>query len=200
MGEEVKILLILAKGFEDIEAVTVIDACGWTSYKPDIVDVTLVTSGLHDRVSGRYGITIEPDVLVDEVDAKEFDAVVLPGGFDSHGYEEAYDERILSIIRDVHSRGGVIATMCVGALPVAKAGLLNGKRAATYPFSRNHDRFEMLRSFGASAADGPVVIDDRIISSTGPAHSVDVVLRMFEQLIEKDSVAEIRKLMSGIDA
>ena len=90
--------------------------------------------------------------------------------------------------------------MCVGILPVAKAGLVVGKRATTYPFSRQHDRIEALRSFGARVTNGPVEMDDRIISSTGPIYSMEVVFRMLEQLIEEESVLEIRKLMTGSPA
>ena len=195
--EPTKILLILASGFEDLEAVTVIDTCGWTNYKPKLAKVTLVTAGLHRAVTGRYGIKIAPDLHVDDVAAEEFAGVVFPGGFDSHGFEEAYDERILAIVRSIHSRGGIVATMCVGILPVAKAGLVTGRRATTYPFSRHHDRFKMLRSFGAEVTEGPVEVDDRIISSTGPAHSMRVVFLMLEHLIGEESVKTIRKLMSG---
>ncbi len=59
MSNGVKILLILINGFEDIEAVTAIDICGWTKYKPGLTKVSLVTAGLHGKVIGRYGIDLE---------------------------------------------------------------------------------------------------------------------------------------------
>ena len=67
---------------------------------------------------------------MDEVSADEYDALAIPGGFEEFGfYEEAYNEQLLELIRLFDSQKKWIATVCVGALPVGKSGVLNGRKA-----------------------------------------------------------------------
>ncbi len=128
-----KILLFLTQGFEDLEAVATLDVFGWTQYREHLRKVSVTTAGFHKAVKSRFGITISPDLLYPEINPRDYQALVLPGGFHSHGFDEAYDARIHELARKIHGNGGYIATMCVGILPVADSGLLKGKKATTYP-------------------------------------------------------------------
>ncbi len=188
------VLLFLASGFEDLEAVTILDVCGWTAYREHIPNVNVTTTGLHTEIRGRFGIAIKPDISFEEVVASDYAALVVPGGFPSHGYDEVYDHRIYKLMRAIHAQGGVLATMCVGILPVAEAGLLNRKRATTYPHSR-HDNFAQLRDNGAVTTDEPVVMDSRIISCRGPAQAIDVALLLLDYIIGPEASAEVRHFM-----
>ena len=98
------------------------------------------------------------------------------------------------LAKTIHSKGGIIAAMCVGVLPVAKAGLLNGKRATTYPFSKNHDNPLYLKNHGCRYTGNPIEEDNRIISCAGPAQSIEVVLLMLEKILEPENVIKIKKL------
>ena len=193
--ESKKVLLFLAQGFEDMEAVTILDIMGWTEYKDHIPRVKVVTCGFHPEVRGRFGIVISPDILIEDIDLREYDALVLPGGFHSHGYDEAYDPRIHKLVRTIHRNGGIIATMCVGILPVAEAGLLKGKRATSYPYSRKHDNLGKLRKYGALISEENVVVDDRIISCAGPGSSLEVAFLLLDMLIGREYMEEVSCLM-----
>lgn len=190
------VLLFCARGFEDLEAAAIIDVCGWTEYREHIPTVKVVTTGFHERVRGRFGLVITPDVLIEDVQSDQYDALALPGGFHAWGFDEAYDPRVHSLARAIHTAGGTIATMCVGILPIAEAGLLKGKKATTYPYSRNHDNPGFLRRHGCTPTRGPIEMADRIISSTGPAQAVEVSLLMLEALIGVDAVGEIKRFMA----
>ncbi len=120
---------------------------------------------------------------------------MLPGGFHSHGFDEAYGKRIHHLARKIHQHGGYIATMCVGVLPIADAGLLNGKQATTYPYSRNHDNIGRLKKNGAKVTKGPVVMDDRIISCSGPGSSLEVAFLLMECLLGPKTAEQIRHYM-----
>lgn len=195
MSEEpINILLFLCQGFEDLEAVTVLDVFGWTQYREHIQKVRVTTAGFHRRVRGRFGTLAEPDLLITDIRPARYDALVLPGGFHSHGFDEAYDARIYELARHIHHNGGYIVTMCVGILPIAAAGLLKGRRATTYPYSR-HDNIARLQAGGAIVVDDPVVVDNRIISCRGPAASLEVVLLLMELLMGGETVREVRKYM-----
>ena len=192
---DLKVLLFLARGFEDLEAVSVISACGWTEYRDEIPTVRVVTTGFHEVVEGRFGMSIRCDLPMDAVDPNDYAALALPGGFHSHGFGEAYDPRVHELARAVHSNAGTIATMCVGVLPVAEAGLLRGGRATTYPHSRYHDNPARLRDLGCDPTPGPVEVWNRIISCSGPAHSLEVSWLLIESLIGSRSAAEVKRYM-----
>jgi 4-methyl-5(b-hydroxyethyl)-thiazole monophosphate biosynthesis len=191
----VKILLFLAQGFEDLEAIAILDAFGWTQYREHLPKVSVITSGFHAAIKSRFGLTINPDLLYPEIHPKDYQALVLPGGVHSHGFDEAYDPRIHELARKIHQNSGYIATMCVGILPVADAGLVQGKRATTYPYSRNHDNIGKLRQSGARALNEHVVMDDRIISCDGPGASLEVAFLLMECLIGSEMTREVRKYM-----
>src|SRR3989339_1897554 len=162
-NDPVNILLFLAQGFEDLEAVSTIDIFGWTQYRELIPAAKVFTTGFHPTVTGRYGLKISPDIEFKDIHPLAFQALVLPGGFHSHGFDEAYDPRIHELARSIHKNNGFIATMCVGVLPIADAGLLKGKKATTYPYSRRHDNLGRLKANGAIVQDKNVVLDNRII-------------------------------------
>jgi 4-methyl-5(b-hydroxyethyl)-thiazole monophosphate biosynthesis len=148
-GKSTKILLFLTQGFEDLEAVAILDVFGWTQYREHLPGVSVTTAGFHEVIKSRFGITITPDLLYPEINPEDYQALVLPGGFHSHGFDEAYDTRIHELAAKIHENGGYIATMCVGVLPIADAGLLTGKEATTYPHSRYRDNIGRLRQAGA---------------------------------------------------
>jgi protein deglycase len=194
-----KVLLFLAEGFEDLEAVSVLDVCGWTQYREHIPRVRVVTTGIRPEVKGRFGLQIRPDVLLRDVRPGEYAALAIPGGFFSAGYGEAHDPLLYEIARSIRGAGGTIATMCVGILPVAEAGLLRGKAATTYFLSRHHDHAERLRASGCTPARGPIEVCDRIISCSGPAQSVEVALLLLESLIGPEAGREVRRFMAGME-
>ena len=195
-----RILLFLARGFEDYEAVSVLSVCGWTEYRPHIDKVHVVVAGLHEIVRGRFGLSIPVDLQLEKVNPEDFDALVVPGGFHDHGYDEAYCLPLRELAKVMHSRGAMIATMCVGVLPIAEAGLLEGCRATTYAFSRSHDNFGRLQELGCEAVHEPVVVSNRIISCSGPAYSMNVIDLLLEDLVGHDAVREIAHFRSGVSS
>ena len=193
--ETVNILLFLAQGFEDLEAVATLDVFGWTQYRKHLRKVSVTTAGFHQEVKSRFGLTMNPDLLYPEIDPKDYRALVLPGGFHSHGFDEAYDSKIHRLAREIHENGGYIATMCVGVLPIADAGMLTGKEATTYPHSRYHDNIGRLKAGGAKVVDRHVVMDDRIISCDGPGSSLEVVFLLMECLLGAEMTQEVQRFM-----
>jgi len=191
------VLLLLAQGYEALEAAAIVVACGWTEYREHLPTVRVTTTGFHQEVRGRFGAVVRPDLPIGEVVPEDYGALAIPGGFHGYGYDEVFDPAVYELARRVHAAGGVIATLCVGVLPVAEAGLLRGSRATTYAFSRNHDNPARLRELGAIPTDGPIEVSDRIISCSGPAQALDVALRMLEEVIGAGAAREVRRYMAG---
>ena len=134
------------------------------------------------------------DFLIDEVNVLEFDALAIPGGFEEYGfYKNAYDDAFLGIIREFKKQNKIIASICVGALPIGKSGILNNKCATTYNF--NSIRQDTLRNFGANVIKEPIVIHDKIITSWGPSTAIEVALMLLEILTSKQNSDYVRKIM-----
>jgi 4-methyl-5(b-hydroxyethyl)-thiazole monophosphate biosynthesis len=80
---------------------------------------------------------------------------------------QAYNDEVLEAIKTIHKNGGIIATICTAALPVAKAGLLKSKKATTYPLTpkvTDRDNPAILKEYGACFIKEEIVVDNRIIT------------------------------------
>ena len=189
-----KILLFLAQGFEEYEASVFTDVIGWSRVygnKP----VNLVTTGLRPEIKCTWNFIVRPELEFEKINVQEFDALAIPGGFEKAGYyQDAYDERFLNLIREFDNQGKIIASICVAALPIAKSGVLKGRKATTYDLLDGVRR-KQLADFGAEVQDESIVIDKNIITSTGPSTAIDVAFILLEMLTDKENVKVVKKYM-----
>ena len=188
-----KLLVFLAKGFETIEFSAFIDVMGWAKTDFDC-KIDVVTCGLNQKVISSFNVPVLVDKVMDEVSADEYDALAIPGGFEEFGfYEEAYNEQLLELIRLFDSQKKWIATVCVGALPVGKSGVLNGRKA-TYHLRGAHKQ-KVLQGFGATIVNSPIVVDDNIITSYCPQTSYGVALLLLEKLTSHKEMVLVKDAM-----
>jgi 4-methyl-5(b-hydroxyethyl)-thiazole monophosphate biosynthesis len=187
-----KILLLLADGFEFFEASVFIDVMGWNHAEGDGT-TQLFTCGLRREIKSSFNQRLVVDYVLEEIDVSDFEALAVPGGFEIYGfYNDAYDERFLSVIRAFRAAGKMIASICVGALPLGKSGILTGKNGTTYNSSV---RREALKSFGVNVLNQPVVFADNIITSWNPSTAMDVAFLLLEHLTNKKNTDNVRRLM-----
>jgi 4-methyl-5(b-hydroxyethyl)-thiazole monophosphate biosynthesis len=148
---------------------------------------------LKKEINSSFNQKFIVNYLVGEIDVDSFDALAVPGGFEVYGfYKDAYDEQFLGVISDFKAQGKFIASVCVGALPLGKSGILKGKTATTY---NNPIRREALQGFGVEVINQPIVTDDNIVTSWNPSTAVDVALRLLEHLTSKSNADKVRRLM-----
>ncbi len=189
-----KTLLFLAKGFETMEFSVFVDVMGWARNDYHY-DTQVVTCGFQKQVVSTFGIPVTVDTLIDEVSADDYDALAIPGGFEEYGfYEEAYDERFLKLIREFDSRGKIIASICVAALPIAKSGVLTGRNATTYHL-RDGYRQKQLVELGANLGEGSIVVDRNIITSYCPETAPGVAFKLLELLTSKEQMELVKAAM-----
>jgi 4-methyl-5(b-hydroxyethyl)-thiazole monophosphate biosynthesis len=187
-----KVLLLLADGFETFEASVFIDVIGWNLVEGD-GSTELFTCGLKKEIKSSFNQRFIVDYIVDEIDIHSFDVLAIPGGFEVYGfYQDAYDEKFLNVIRGFKAQNKMIATICVGALPLAKSGVLRDKKGTTY---NSAVRRETLQEFGVNVLDQPVVMDDDLITSWNPSTAVDVAFLLLEHLTTKNNAGKVRQLM-----
>ena len=190
--KEQKILLLLANGFEILEASAFIDVMGWNLEEGDN-STKLYSCGLKKEVNSSFNQKFVVNYLVNEVDIDSFHALVIPGGFKNYGYyEDAYNIEFLKIIREFNSQNKIIASVCVGALPLAKSGILKNKNATTY---NQAEYRQTLKNNGVIVSNEEIVIDDNLITSNGPSTAVEVAFILLKRLTSKENTLLVRKLM-----
>ncbi len=188
-----KVLLFLPQGFEIYEASAFIDVIGWNLVDGDGT-TKLFTGGFTREVKSTFDQKLVVDYIIDEINPDEFDALALPGGFEEFDfYKEAYHEKFLELVRNFNSRNKIIASICVGALPLGKSGILQGRKATTY--NKKAIRQETLRNFGADVLNEPVVADGNIFTCWNPSTAMDVAFLLLERLTSKEQANYIRGIM-----
>ncbi len=189
-----KILLFLAQGFEAYEASVFTDIMGWSrSFGKQGVD--LITTALRPEIKCTWNLIVRPELEFGKINTGDFDALAIAGGFEKAGfYEDAYDERLLNLIREFDKHEKIIASICVSALPLGKSGVLKGRKATTYDLMDGM-RKKQLAEFGAEIQDKSIVVDKNIITSTGPSTALDVAFTLLEMLTDKENVDLVKKYM-----
>jgi 4-methyl-5(b-hydroxyethyl)-thiazole monophosphate biosynthesis len=189
-----KTLLLLANGFEAYEASVFTDVLGWNRLEGD-GSTEVVTCGMRERLQCTFDLTVLPEIQLSNVDVNTYDALAIPGGFEEAGfYEDAFSEEFLSAIRDFDKAGKIIASICVGALPVGKSGVLRGRKGTTYHLS-NGLRQKQLAAFGVDILNQPIVVDSNIITSSSPATALEVAFKLLEMLTSQDNCQNVKHLM-----
>ncbi len=173
----VKVLIPLAQGCEEIEAVTVIDILRRAG-------VEVVSAGLDAQpVRASRGTVIIPDTTLDVALKHEYDMVVLPGGQPGTNNLKA-DARILELVQHMAQQGKYVAAICAAPSVLAMARLLDGKRATSFPGAL--DAFPQVLQQQAA-----VVEDGKLITSRGPGTAMDFALILVERLLGKAKRQEV---------
>ena len=163
-----KVLVPLADGCEEIEAVTLIDLLRRA-------DIEVVTAGLKPgTVKASRGVQLVPDVTLDEALRNDYDMVVLPGGMPGAANLKA-DARIIELLKKTAAAGHYTAAICAAPMVLAEAGLLEGKQATSYP-----GFLDGLS--GVSLSTSAVVQDGKVLTSRGPGTAMDFALALVETL------------------
>jgi 4-methyl-5(b-hydroxyethyl)-thiazole monophosphate biosynthesis len=186
-----KVLLLLANGFEMFEASVFVDVIGWNLAEGDGT-TELLTCGINKQIKSSFDQILNVNLTINEVIVDEYDALAIPGGFEVYGYyDDAYSSSFLELIREFYTKNKIIASICVGALPIGKSGILKGKIGTTYIGERQ----DQLKSFEVNVINEPIVVDSNIITSWNPSTAIDVALKLLESLTSKDQALYIRKIM-----
>ena len=162
----------LANGFEEIEALTIIDVLRRAGIQTDTIGV------IGSFIESKHGIRVMVDKRLNEVNEDNYDAIILPGG--SPGYENLRkSKRVIEILKKFNSQNKLIGAICGAPLILAREGLLDNKKATIYPGMERelpHPR------------DEPVIVDGNIVTSQGPGTAMKFALTLVKLLKgEKDA-------------
>ncbi|KTG16687.1 MULTISPECIES: DJ-1 family glyoxalase III [unclassified Guyparkeria] len=175
-----KAMIVLAPGFEDLEAITTIDILRRAG-----VQVHTLSLREHEA-SGSRGVTVVTDSnlgLVDETST--YDAIVLPGG-QPGANNLAADQRLLKRLQDQSAAGRWIAAICAAPKVLAAAGVLKGHRITHFPGALTEEE-----SRGVEICDEAVVVDGNLVTGRGPGVALDFALALVEQLEGRETRDEV---------
>lgn len=173
--------VLLADGFEETEAVTLIDVLRRAG-------VTVVTAGVSAaRVTGSHAIPIIADATLADVEGQLFDALVLPGGMPGAARLRD-DPAVRVLVASQHRADRWVAAICAAPIVLGAAGVLHGRRATCYP------GFESQLE-GAIHVEQTVVVDGRVMTSRGVGTALDMALALVRELVGEEMSAQLRHVM-----
>ena len=173
------VLVPLAQGCEELEAVTVVDLLRRAG-------IEVVTAGLDAQpVTASRGMTLLPDMTLEMALQQSFDMVVLPGGLPGADHL-GDDPRVIRLLQDMAASDAYTAAICAAPRVLARAGLLDGKRATSYPGALDTEAVP-----GIEYLETAVVTDGRVITSRGPGTAMDFALVLIETLVGKTKRDEV---------
>ncbi|MGD9929276.1 MAG: DJ-1 family glyoxalase III [Mangrovibacterium sp.] len=177
-----KIAVHLATGFEEIEAITIIDVLRRAGFK-----VTMVSVTGEKLVVGSHQIPVLADKLFDEVNYDEMDMILLPGGMPGAKNLDLHEGLKAQIIQ-FNQQQKPLGAICAAPLVLGHLQLLNGKRAVCYPGFEN----ELT---GALVNEEPAVVDKNIITGRGVGAALTFALKIVEMLDSKQKADQLAKAM-----
>lgn len=176
-----RVLVLLAPGFEEIEAITVVDLLRRAG-----IETRTASLGLRE-VTGSHGITVTADLALDSVDADDFEMIVLPGGLPGADHLKT-DNRVLALLRRFAASGRYTAAICAAPGVLARAGLLEGRAATSYPGFLQPDSAP-----GLQLSEAPVVIDGKVVTSRGPGTAMEFGLALIGLLEGPEAAGRVKE-------
>ncbi|MCM1040539.1 MAG: DJ-1/PfpI family protein [Ruminococcus sp.] len=175
-----KVCVFFATGFEEIEALTVVDILRRAGIDVDMVSITG-----EKKVTGSHKITVEMDKLFTEVDFEKTDMIVLPGGMPGTTNLEAF-EPLMKQVEDFHAKKKFIAAICAAPSIFGHRGMLKGIPACSNPGFESHLE-------GADVKQEPAVAAGHIITSRGMGTAIPFGLAILEQLADSEAVLKMKE-------
>ena len=174
-----QVLVLLAPGFEEIEAITVVDILRRAG-----INVVIVGTG-EGPIEGSRGVRLLADVSIDQVSGRAFDMVVLPGG--SEGTENlGKDERVKRLLEEAIKSEKFVAAIC--AAPSLLTGFMVGRKATSHPCVKS-----MMQ--GVTYTEERVCVDGRFITSRSPGTAMEFAFELVSQLA---GVERVRAVNEGV--
>lgn len=177
-----KVMIHLAEGFEEIEAITPIDVLRRAG-----CDVITVSISSKNAVTSRRNVTIMADRLFTESDYEQADMIVLPGGQPGANNLNAHDG-LKKQITAFNGQGKWVAAICAAPLVLGSTGILKGKKATCYPGTE-------AQLTGATVTGNTVEVDGNIITGKGPGVALEFSFTLVEKLVGRNKANELRKDM-----
>lgn len=182
------VAIVLFDGFDELDAIGPFEVFANAGQAGADLTVSLRTLGERSRVTASHGLRVAPDGPLEAVDP---DLVLVPGGGWSDRsatgtWAEAERGDLPDAVAALHAEGTTVASVCTGAMILARAGLTEGRPAVTH-----HGALDDLREAGADVRDARVVDDGDLLTAGGVTSGIDLALHVVERSFGEDIAATV---------
>jgi 4-methyl-5(b-hydroxyethyl)-thiazole monophosphate biosynthesis len=175
------VAVLLAPGFEEIEAITVIDVLRRAGIR---VTVAGTRAG---EIQGSHEITVRPDTTLDEIRPEGFDMVVLPGGLPgTHHLRD--DPRVMTFVRQMAKAGKHTCAICAAPIVLDAAGVARGKAVTSHPIVKEEMK-------GCDYRQDRVVVDGSVVTSRGAGTAMEFALELVRILAGPEKADQLAQMM-----
>jgi 4-methyl-5(b-hydroxyethyl)-thiazole monophosphate biosynthesis len=175
-----RLAIFFAEGYEEIEALTVVDICRRCGLEIDMISVTG-----EREVKSSHGVSVRTDKTFEEADLEAFDMLILPGGMPGTKNLEAH-AGLMAQVDAFYASGKYIGAICAAPSIFGHRGILKGRRACSYPSFESHLE-------GATVTAGPVEISDNVVTSRGMGTAIDFALAIAGIFVGKERAEKTAK-------
>ncbi len=173
-----KIIIPISNGFEEIEAISIIDICRRAK-------IEVIIAAVEDiQTIGAHNIKIEADCNIKDINSNDFDMIVLPGGL-PNAFTLANNEKVQSLLKEFKDKNKKIAAICAAPYALHKADVLN-ENFTCYP------SFEQKIKINGYQENDDVVVDKNVITSRGPATAMNFALEIVKTLCSKEIYVDVK--------
>ena len=173
-----KAMILMYDGFEEIEATTIIDVLRRAGVSLDTVGITGI------QVAGAHNVRMMLDKKFMDINPDQYDALIIPGG---HGTDNlTRSAKLMETISKMYNSNKLVAAICAAPSVLAKAGILDDKKATIYPGMERELPYPR---------DERVVKDENVITSQGPGTAMEFALAIVRALVGADAVVRLKEDM-----
>ena len=174
-----KVLVLLATGFEEIETITVVDILRRAGAR------VVLAATEEGPIEGSRGVSVLPDTLINQVDDKDFDLLVLPGGQPGTTNLQK-SAKVKSIIQSMYQSRKQIAAICAAPIILHSAGILKNTVVTSHPSVKD-------QLMGVDYSEERVVVDGNIVTSRSPGTALEFSLKLVEILFGRDRMDTVNQ-------
>ena len=182
LATDATVAIMLADGFETVEALAVADILFRAGVRTDLISVTDAR-----HVTSSHGIRVVADLMLEDVDLSTYTVLFLPGGLPGTTNLKATPAIQAEVLRRA-DEGEAMAAICAAPSIFAELGVLDGRHATANPAF-----VKAVAAGGAIVHDNPVVVDDFITTSRGAGTSIDLGLEIVRQLLGEDAAEAVSR-------
>ncbi len=174
----IKVLVPLAGGFEEIEAITIVDVLRRAGIAVDVVSL----DSLH--VKGAHQIVVHADLFINQINGVVYDAIVLPGGMPGSDILRK-DPRIVGLVKKLDEEGKIVAAICAGPLVLFEAGVLEDDSFTIHP--------SVMNQLPLSCRNESVCVNGNIITGQAAGSALKFALTVVDRLLGHEKVTELNQ-------
>ena len=195
-----KIAIFLFEGAELFEIASFTDVFGWNNVVglKEFRDIKVETISYKESIKCTWGGELRAEKIITEDNVEDFfdyDALIIPGGFGKANFFKDNDNEIFKkLVKYFIENNKIIAAICSAVINLLETTYIKDKKVTTYLLD-NKRYFNQLKNYNIIPIEEEIVIDDNLLTCSGPGNALDLVFRLLEKMTSKENLKLIKENM-----